>query len=78
LIASARRAIASAMNAMTYRRPSSPCVKICVIDASSGHCEGCGRTMPEISGWLRLSEPERQSVMRILPQRMKALKAKTL
>ncbi len=68
------QAIALHMNDMTYRRPSSPCVKICVIDAASGPCEGCGRTMPEIAGWLRLSEPERQGVMRKLPERMKALK----
>lgn len=65
------------MNAVTFTRPSSPCVKICVIDAVSGYCEGCGRTMPEIAGWLRLSEPERQSVMRILPERMKALKTQS-
>ncbi|MGL4974106.1 MAG: DUF1289 domain-containing protein [Bosea sp. (in: a-proteobacteria)] len=62
------------MNDMTYRRPPSPCVKICVIDPASGFCEGCGRTMPEIAGWLRLSEPARQGVMRKLPERMKALK----
>jgi uncharacterized protein len=64
------------MNDMTYRRPSSPCVKICVIDAASGYCEGCGRTMNEIAGWLRLSERERQNVMQTLPQRMTSLQVK--
>lgn len=52
-------------------KPSSPCVKICVIDPASKLCEGCGRTLQEIAQWARLSEAERQAVMVLLPQRLR-------
>lgn len=50
---------------------SSPCIKICVIDPSSGLCEGCGRTLHEIARWAVLSEAERQAIMAVLPERQK-------
>ena len=49
--------------------PSSPCVKICVIDPVRRLCEGCGRTLAEIAQWARMSEPERLAVMAELPER---------
>lgn len=42
---------------------TTPCLKICVMDRASGLCVGCGRTMPEIVGWLRMSEAERLAIM---------------
>ncbi|SON56035.1 putative Fe-S protein [Hartmannibacter diazotrophicus] len=48
---------------------SSPCVKICVIDETSGLCRGCLRTLDEIARWGALTESERQTVMRSLPDR---------
>ena len=50
--------------------PSSPCIKICVLDPKSGWCVGCGRTLDEIAGWGSLSEAERLAVMNGLPARM--------
>ena len=50
--------------------PSSPCIKICVLDSQSGWCVGCGRTLDEIAGWGSLSEAERLAVMDGLPARM--------
>lgn len=49
--------------------PSSPCVGVCTIDAPSGLCSGCGRTIDEIVGWGGLSPGERVAVMAALPAR---------
>lgn len=51
--------------------PSSPCIKLCVIDKASGLCEGCGRTLQEIATWSRLSEPERLAIMATLKERLR-------
>ncbi len=50
-------------------RVKSPCVDICTIDAETGFCEGCKRTIDEIAGWPMYSDPERQSVLDQLPAR---------
>jgi predicted Fe-S protein YdhL (DUF1289 family) len=46
-----------------------PCVNICSLDARSGLCLGCGRTVDEISRWASLSAAERARVMNLLPAR---------
>jgi predicted Fe-S protein YdhL (DUF1289 family) len=40
----------------------SPCVAICRIDPASGLCEGCARSLDEISDWLILEPLERLAV----------------
>jgi predicted Fe-S protein YdhL (DUF1289 family) len=52
----------------------SPCVKICSLDSVARLCTGCGRTLAEISGWMRFSEIERLRVLAQLPDRLKRLK----
>ncbi len=47
----------------------SPCVKICTLDALSGLCLGCGRTIDEIARWGAMSPDERARIMRELPDR---------
>jgi len=56
------------------RRPTvlTPCIKVCVIDATSGLCAGCGRTLAEIGGWLGLSDDQRRAVMATLAARLAA------
>jgi hypothetical protein len=49
-----------------------PCVKICTLDAHSGLCLGCGRTIDEIARWTAMSEAERARVMSELPWRLAA------
>lgn len=49
-----------------------PCVKICTIDARSGLCLGCGRTIDEIARWSAFSPAERARVMAELPARIAA------
>jgi len=57
-------------------RPSSiesPCNKVCAIDAASGLCIGCGRTLAEIGGWISMTADERRRIMDELPARRAAL-----
>ncbi|SEO16593.1 hypothetical protein SAMN02799625_02613 [Methylobacterium sp. UNC300MFChir4.1] len=53
-------------------KPSSPCTKVCVLDAATGLCCGCGRTRDEIAAWGSLSEDRRRAVMAGLGARMRA------
>jgi predicted Fe-S protein YdhL (DUF1289 family) len=48
----------------------SPCVKICTLDARSGLCLGCGRTIDEIARWSGMSAAERARVAGELAARM--------
>jgi predicted Fe-S protein YdhL (DUF1289 family) len=50
----------------------SPCVRECVIDAASGYCRGCWRTLDEISFWMRYTPEERKRVMQQLQERCAA------
>ena len=54
------------------KKPSSPCTKVCVLDAASGLCCGCGRTRDEIAAWGGLSEPMRRAIMAGLGARLRA------
>ena len=47
-----------------------PCVKVCTLDARSGRCLGCGRTIDEIARWATMSASERSRVMGELPSRL--------
>ena len=47
----------------------SPCINVCVIDAATGLCAGCGRSLEEIAGWAAMTDAERQRIMRELPAR---------
>jgi uncharacterized protein len=48
----------------------SPCVKICTLDARSGLCLGCGRTIDEIARWSGMSATERARVIGELAARL--------
>jgi predicted Fe-S protein YdhL (DUF1289 family) len=56
--------------------PSSPCVKICVIDPLAALCIGCGRTVAEISLWSEMAEADRLAVMSELPERMRLARSR--
>jgi predicted Fe-S protein YdhL (DUF1289 family) len=47
----------------------SPCINVCRMDAASGLCEGCARTLAEIAGWMSMSEADKRAVLRQLPRR---------
>lgn len=41
----------------------SPCVHLCLIDAPTGLCAGCYRTLHEIAAWIDLSGDERRAIV---------------
>ena len=47
----------------------SPCLGVCRLDASGRECLGCKRTLEEIAGWSRMTEPEKLKVLNALEQR---------
>jgi uncharacterized protein len=47
----------------------SPCINICRMDAPSGWCEGCLRTLEEIADWGRMSEEAKRQLWAELRQR---------
>jgi len=55
---------------------STPCIKVCAIEAATSLCAGCGRSLREIGGWTRMTEAERKTVMAQLPARLAAAPAK--
>lgn len=65
LLASARAARA----APPSQPVPSPCVSICRMDAASGLCEGCLRTLDEIAAWGALPEPDKRAVWARIEQR---------
>ena len=53
----------------------SPCISVCAIDAATGWCRGCARTLPEIASWGSLPEADKRHVWALLPARRAALGA---
>lgn len=47
----------------------SPCISVCRVDAGSGWCDGCLRTLEEIAAWGCLDNPARREVWRCLNER---------
>jgi predicted Fe-S protein YdhL (DUF1289 family) len=47
----------------------SPCISVCRMDAASGLCEGCFRTLDEIAAWGLASEEDKRQVWRRLVER---------
>lgn len=42
---------------------TSPCINICQMDASSGLCQGCFRTLDEITAWSCIDDPARTRIL---------------
>jgi|BarGraIncu00222A_1022003.scaffolds.fasta_scaffold00008_48 predicted Fe-S protein YdhL (DUF1289 family) len=47
----------------------SPCVGICALDAGTGWCDGCLRTIDEIAAWGALDNRARREVWKCLAAR---------
>jgi hypothetical protein len=50
----------------------SPCVNVCKMNAVTGLCAGCHRTIREIADWLIYSDDEKRAVLARLPARKAA------
>lgn len=49
---------------MTDDRPlPSPCISVCVLDAGTGFCKGCWRTIDEIQVWGALDNAAKLAVL---------------
>jgi predicted Fe-S protein YdhL (DUF1289 family) len=48
---------------------ASPCINICQLDPRTGWCQGCRRTMDEISRWPHANDDERRAILARLPSR---------
>jgi predicted Fe-S protein YdhL (DUF1289 family) len=45
---------------------ASPCNSVCTIDAETGLCAGCYRTLDEIAGWIDLSAEQKRTLLATL------------
>ena len=69
----ANRAIAA--QALQCDVPS-PCISVCRMDADSGSCEGCLRTLDEIAGWSRMDDIDKRGIWRAIQLRALQLQAR--
>ncbi len=51
------------------RMPASPCIGICLVDPSDGHCRGCLRSIAEITKWYGASAAEKRAMLAVLAER---------
>ncbi len=51
----------------------SPCINVCRMDAGSGLCLGCARSLEEIAGWSRAGNDERRRIKAELARRRQQL-----
>ena len=51
---------------------ASPCINVCRMDAASGLCEGCLRTIDEIAAWGSMDDDAKRRVWQRLEQRRAA------
>ena len=58
-----------AANAIDEQIVASPCINVCRMDATSGYCEGCGRTLDEIASWSVYTAAEKRAVLALLAVR---------
>jgi predicted Fe-S protein YdhL (DUF1289 family) len=59
----AKDAVMHNVNPHTHRGPlPSPCIGVCRMTAATGLCEGCFRTIDEITQWRTATEKEKRAV----------------
>jgi hypothetical protein len=54
----------------------SPCISVCQMDAATGWCLGCARTIDEIAAWGLLDDDQKRRVWAMLPPRQAVLRAR--
>ncbi|MFN4324266.1 MAG: DUF1289 domain-containing protein [Azonexus sp.] len=50
----------------------SPCINVCQMDAATGLCRGCSRTLDEIAAWSRLDDAARLAILSAVAARRSA------
>lgn len=56
----------------------SPCISVCQMEARSGWCEGCLRTLDEIAAWSTMSDGAKRVVWKLLGPRREQRTAQAL
>lgn len=51
---------------------SSPCISVCRMSEKTGLCEGCFRTLDEITGWGHRASKDKRDVWQLIAQRVQA------
>jgi hypothetical protein len=64
--------LASRKSATTADQVPSPCISVCTMDAATGLCVGCCRTLDEIAAWSVLDADAKRAVLAALPARRAA------
>ncbi len=41
----------------------SPCTSVCRMNPATGYCEGCFRTIPEITDWGRADDDRKRAIL---------------
>ena len=54
-------------------RVASPCTNVCRIHQPTGWCEGCARSIPEITVWSQADDATRLAILARLPERREQL-----
>ncbi|SFB37257.1 hypothetical protein SAMN04515620_1556 [Collimonas sp. OK607] len=62
----------SDVNGINLDYSASPCINVCVMNAGSGLCEGCLRTLDEIAAWGCASDEQKRGIWRHILQRRAA------
>lgn len=52
--------------------PASPCINLCRMDARTGYCEGCYRSIDEITVWSRASDERKRAILQEVAARRAA------
>jgi uncharacterized protein len=47
----------------------SPCINVCRMDATTGLCTGCLRTIDEIVAWSKMPDPAKRAVWSLIDVR---------
>ena len=63
---------AISVRAMVENIPS-PCISVCRMDAAQMLCEGCWRTIDEISHWSACGNNEKKAIWALIEQRVAAI-----
>ncbi len=53
----------------TKTEVKSPCISVCAMDDISGLCQGCYRTVEEITAWWDMSVDEQKKLLTVLEER---------
>lgn len=47
----------------------SPCINVCAMDATTGYCAGCFRTLDEIATWSAIDDGRRLAILAAVARR---------